>query len=201
MRNNQILTSRRQQSGATLIIGMIILILLMLIGLTSMKTSDIQFQLAGNLQFENAAMNNAETTIHTAETWLKTGNNYRNAGLDSDACNSRSVNHLYPLNRSVTPPTPCLPGYGAPGNDPLTMTWTDANSLALVDNSGVANPNQRYLIELMSINNRLLGSGQAVGGRSNSGCNQVNTYRITARGTSARGATKFVQSFYSVLSC
>ena len=30
---------------------------------------------------------------------------------------------------------------------------------------------------------------------------QVNTYQITGRGTSARGATKFVQSFYSVLNC
>lgn len=112
MRNIQ--TLRHRQSGATLIIGMIILILLMMIGLTSMKTSDIQFQLAGNLQFENAAMNNAETTLHTAETWLRTGSNYRNAGLDSDACNSRSVNHLYPLNQSVTPPHRVCPAIARP---------------------------------------------------------------------------------------
>lgn len=185
----------RQQSGSTLIISMIILILLMLLGVAAMKTSDTQFQLAGNLQFEDAAMNSAETAISTAENWLRTGTNYKNAGLLSDPCNARSVNHLYPLNNTVTPATPCMAGYTAPNNDPLNMSWDDSNSLQ------GANSNQRYLIELLSTNNRLVGSGQTLGGRTSSGCNQVNTYRITARGTSARGATKFIQSYYSVLSC
>ena len=53
----------------------------------------------------------------------------------------------------------------------------------------------------MSLNNRLQGSGQNTFGRASSGCNQVNTYLITGRGTSARGATKLVQSYYSVLNC
>jgi len=74
------------------------------------------------------------------------------------------------------------------------MDW-DSNSIQ------VDNTNQRYIIELMSIGNRLAGSSQIVGGRASSGCNQVNTYRITARGASARGAIKFVRSYYSVLSC
>lgn len=185
----------RRQSGSTLIISMIILILLMLLGVTAMKTSDTQFQLAGNLQFEDAAMNSAETAISTAENWLRTGTNYKNPGLISDPCNDRSVNHLYPMNTTVTPATPCMAGYNAPNNDPLNISWDDSNSLQ------AANSNQRYLIELLSTNNRLLGSSQTVGVRTSSGCNQVNTYRITARGTSARGATKFVQSYYSVLSC
>jgi Tfp pilus assembly protein PilX len=76
------------------------------------------------------------------------------------------------------------------------MTWADTNSVQVASNA-----NQRYIIEQMSTNNRLTGSSQVVGGRSSSGCNQVNTYRITARGASARGAVKFVQSIYSVLSC
>ena len=201
MRRHQTFKLRHRQTGATLIIGMIILILLMLIGVAAIRSSDTQFQLAGNLQFEDAAMNNAETAINAAETWLKTGTNYQLAGLSSDACNTRTVSHLYPMNRTVTPPTPCLPGYAAPNNDPLTMAWSDTNSLAVPDSGGVANISQRYIIELMSTNNRLVGSGQTVGSRVSTGCNQVNTYRITARGSSARGAVKFIQSFYSVLSC
>jgi Tfp pilus assembly protein PilX len=186
-----------RQRGSTLIISMIILILLMLLGVTAMNTSDTQFKLAGNLQFEDAAMNNAETTINTAERWLKTGTNYKSAGFSyATSCTaSHTVAHLYALKTDVTPATPCLLSYTAPANDPLTMTWDDNNSLL------GANSSQRYIIELLSTNNRLVGSGQAVGGRVSSGCNQVNTYRITARGTSARGATKFVQSYYSVLSC
>lgn len=75
------------------------------------------------------------------------------------------------------------------------MTWDDTNSRA------VAGTTQRYYIELISQNNRLQGSSQVVGGRASSGCNQVNTYMITGRGASARGAVKFVQSYYSVLNC
>lgn len=160
-----------------------------------MTTSDTQYKLAGNLQFENVAMNNAETAIAEAENWLATGTNSQHAGLISDACNSRSVGYLYPLNNTVAPPAPCLASYTVPGNDPLTMIWDNSNSIQAVASD------QRYIIELLSTNNILVGSSVASGGRSSSGCKQVNTYRITSRGVSARGASKFVQSYYSVLSC
>ena len=84
------------------------------------------------------------------------------------------------------------------------MTWTNANSFC-VGSADIActggNPQQRYFIEQMSLNNQLLGSSRVVGGRASTTCNKVNTYLITARGQSARGATKFVQSYYSVTSC
>ncbi len=80
---------------------------------------------------------------------------------------------------------------------PFDLTWDDNdNSLAVGGNT-----RQRYFIEQMSLNNKLQGSSQVIGGRTSSGCNQVNTYLITGRGTSARGAAKFVQSYYSVLNC
>lgn len=178
------------QRGSTLIVSLVILVILMLLGVTAMVTSDTQSKLAGNLQFENAAMNSAETAASTAETWLATGTNFRHASLLTDPCNNRSAAELYPLNTAVTPPVPCLAD-----SAPLTMTWDDTNSTTVADET------QRYMIELMSVNSRLLGSSQAMGGRTSSGCNQVNTYRITARGQSRRGATKFVQSYFSVLSC
>lgn len=175
------------QTGSTLIISLIILILLMLLGVTAMKTSDTQFQLAGNLQFEDAAMNNAETAINAAETWLATGTNFSNAAFTTYNA-SAGTYQLYPVGS--------LAALIPPANDPLTMTWSDTNSLQVAGNT-----NQRYIIELMSTNNTLVGSSVVTGGRASSACNKVNTYRITARGASARGATKFVQSYYSVLSC
>lgn len=168
---------RSKQSGSTLIISLIILIILMLLGVTSMVTSDTQFKLSGNLQFENAAMNNTETGISTGEAWLASGTNYNNAAFTAY---DTSLPHLYPI--------------GVVG-DPLTMSWNNSNSIQ------VNNANERYIIEQMSVGNRLAGSSQSIGGRASAGCNQVNTYRVTARGASARGATKFVQSYYSVLSC
>ena len=180
MRSHQAFNLRKRQSGSTLIISLIILVLLMLLGVTAMNTSDTQYKLAGNLQFEEIAMNNTETSVSTAETWLAASSvaNYNNAGFT--AYNSLTTPELYPA---------------AAGVDPLTLNWTDATS------KQVGADNQRYIIEQVSTNSRLAGSSQAVGGRTSTGCNQVNTYRVTARGTSSRGATKFVQSYYSVLSC
>jgi Tfp pilus assembly protein PilX len=177
----------RKQSGSALIISMIILILLMLLGVAAVTTSDTQFKLAGNLQFDDAALNNAETAIAAAEATLADGVTYQDPGL------------LIARNAAVTPqfyPMAVLGAQAAPNNDPLTMAWNDTNSTSIAGNSS-----QRFLIETMSLNDRLIGSTQCTGCRLSSGCNQVNTYRITARGASMRGATKFVQSFYSVLSC
>jgi Tfp pilus assembly protein PilX len=174
-----------RQRGATLVIALLVLVLIMMIGITAVSTSDTQFKLAGNLQFEDSALNNAETAVTAAENWLSTGTNFSDAGFtvyDNDKP------QLLPIGR--------LAALASPDNDPLTMTWDATNSLAVIGNT-----RQRYFIEQMSRNNKLQGSSQVVGGRTSSGCNQVNTYQITGRGTSARGATKFVQSFYSVLNC
>lgn len=179
MRRHSTFNPHGRQTGSTLIISLIILIILMLLGVTAIQTSDTQYKLAGNLQFENAAMNNAETAISTAETWLATGTNYTNAAFTTYDV---TTPHLYPIGQLAD-------------TAPLTMAWSDGDSIQ------VNNTNQRYIIELMSTGNRLAVSSQVIGGRASAGCNQVNTYRISARGASARGATKFVRSYYSVLSC
>ncbi len=173
-----------RQKGATLVIALLILVLIMMIGITAVSTSDTQFKLSGNLQFEDSALNNAETAVTTAERWLGTGTNYLDAGFTT-----ADLAKPYLLPR-------VLPRPAARDTNPLTLTWSDANSLTVAGNTS-----QRYTIEQMSLNSRLSGSSRVIGGRANTGCNQVNTYLITARGTSARGATKLVQSYYSVLSC
>ena len=188
MRFDHTLQLRRKQAGSSLIISLIILILLMLLGVTAMKTSDTQFQLTGNLQFEDSAMNNAETAVNAAETSLSNG---AIAILDPGfttayvGANGPVTPGLYPISSGI---------------DPLTLDWTGVGGNGNNYSVQVLG-SQNYVVELMSVNSRLLGSNQTIGGPASSGCNQVNTYRITGRGTSARGAIKFVQSFYSVLSC
>jgi Tfp pilus assembly protein PilX len=172
-----------RQKGATMIVSMVVLLLIMMIGIASFTTSNTQFKLAGNLQFEDGAMNNAEAAITAAEQWLSAGTNFNDAGFTTY---SAATPQLHPIGH--------LAGLTAPANNPLTMTWSDSNSVQVASN-------QRYLIERLSVNNRLSTSSQATGGRTSTGCNQVNIYAITARGQSARGATKLVQSTYSVLSC
>ena len=163
--------------------SLVVLILIILISTVAITASKTQYKMAANLQFEDAAMNNAETAINSAEFNL--GTDWNVAGFTTY---SSSTAEYHPIGH--------LAGLTAPSNDPLTMTWDDSNSTVVADS------NQRYLVEQLSTNNILLGSSQTTGGRSNSNCNKVNTYRITARGASvSRGAVKFVQSIYSVLSC
>lgn len=173
-----------RQRGATLVIALLILVLIMMIGITAVSTSDTQFKLAGNLQFEDSAMNNAETAIAAAESWLSTPTNSTDAGFTvAEVAKPQLLPSI-------------VPRPAARDTNPLTMVWADSNSLSVAGNT-----NQRYLIEQMSLNNKLAGSSQVVGGRVSTVCNQVNTYLITGRGGSARGATKLVQTYYSVLSC
>ena len=129
-------------------------------------------------------MNTAETSIVAAEGWLSTASNFKDAGFTTYA---PATPQLHPVGR--------LAGLTAPANNPLTMAWNGTSDVQ------VDSTNQRYMIELMSTNNRLLGSSQAAGQQRSTSCNQVNTYLITARAQAPRGATKFVQSYYSVLSC
>lgn len=185
-----------RQRGATLVIALLVLVLIMMIGITSISTSETQFKLAGNLQFEDSALNNAETAVTEAENWLSSGSNYDNGaftGVDPTTSPDPGPDAGTP---ALLARTTVVAIRAARDRLPLTMTWSDANSAKVSDN-----PRQRYFIELMSLKNKLQGSSQVVGGRTSSGCNQVNTYQITGRGDSARGATKFVQSYYSVLNC
>lgn len=179
------LTPPSSERGSTLVISLIVLIILMLLGVAAMNTSDTQFKLAGNLQFENLALNNAETAIVTAEALLADGSTYKHPGLI--LARSGSTPAFYPI--------------GTLGSDALTtamtMTWDDSNSAKLGD----SDTDQRYLIETLSTGESLPIGNQCNGCRPNASCNRVNTYRIIARGASKRGAVKFIESYYSVLNC
>ena len=177
---------RHRQTGSTLIVTMMMLILIMMLGVSAMVTSDTQFKLTGNLQFEDVALNRAESTVAVAESWLSASTNYLHAGFSNY---DSATPYLHPIGH--------LASLTSPNNSPLTMGWSDSNSLAVVS----GDDSQRYLIERVSKNVRLLGSGLSVGDRASTACNKVNTYLITARGISIRGATKYIQSYYSVLSC
>ena len=207
MHNNFGFRFPARQQGATLVVALLILVLIMMIGITAVSTSNTQFKLAGNLQFEDGAMNNAEAAITAAEAWLSPANAMNAAFTAGDPTTSPD-----PGSATATPellPFSTVTAIrAARAAAPLTMVWGATNSRCVGDADlttaacdAPGNPAQRYFIELMSRNNRLQGSSQVVGGRSSFVCNQVNTYLITARGASARGATRFVQSYYSVPSC
>ena len=173
--------ANRQRGASSLFVTVVLVLVVMLLGVTAAVLSNTQFKLAGNLQFENVAFNLAEGALAPAESWLSTGTNGKNAGFTTYTTGS----YFYPV------------GYLATNNlDPLTMTWSDSNSFAVA-----ANDSQRYLIEKYGADNQPLGTGLDAGGRPLTGCQKVDVFRISARGTSARGTAKFAQTVYSVPSC
>lgn len=165
--------SLRNQTGSSLVVSMIMLVVLMLMGVGAMVMSNTQFRMAGNLQFQNLAMTNAESALAQAENWIAT--NYTSPNLVT-----RVSGGLYPTGTAP---------------DAYTMTWDDTTSQA-VDASGI----QRYTIEVLAAD-RVLPSNSIttcnVYGLSGP-CPRVNVYRISARGTSVRGSVKIVQSVFTV---
>jgi len=65
---------KRQQSGAALVIGLIILLVMTLLGVTSMNTSRTELKIAANIQNRSVAFQTAETAtqrvlISSATLW------------------------------------------------------------------------------------------------------------------------------------
>lgn len=173
--------SARQRGASSLFLTVILVMVVMLLAVTASVLSNTQFKLAGNIQFENNAFNLAEGAIANAENWLSTGANAKNASFTTYTTNSS----LYPIDY-----------LSSNSIDPMTMTWSNSNSTAVDGNDA-----QRYLIEKVGADNQPLGTEMEVGGRAHSACQKVDVFRVSARGTSARGTTKFAQSVYSVPSC
>lgn len=201
MRRNTHQTTRGRQAGATLVIALLILVLIMMLGITAVSTSNTQFKLAGNLQFEDGAMNNAEAAVTAAENWLATGTNALNPAFTAVAAATNPDPGSSVATPELLPRTTVVSIRAARDVSAFSRNWSTTAPANLFSRAVGGNDTQRYYIELISLNNRLQGSSQVVGGRPSSGCNQVNTYLITGRGASARGAVKYVQSYYSVLNC
>ena len=168
------LSSRHlRQTGASLVAGLVILGVLALMGISGVMIANTQFKMAGNLQFQTAAMADAESALAVAENWLPA--NYTDQGFAQTGTRG-----LYPLGTAP---------------DPTTMTWDDTSSIS-VDAAG----NQRYMIELY-LAGRTLPTNSVVQCNTygtSAPCPKVNIYRISSRGVSRGGATRLVQSFFAV---
>lgn len=175
--------NRSKQTGATLIVAMIILVILMILGVSAMMSANTQSRLAGNLQFQSEAKIRAENAEVAAENWLATTVpgalpiNANNAAFTTP-CNARPAGPLFGQN--------CIA-------DPTAITWTDADSIRVIPGDDT----QRYLIELIGMNLKPQGSG--TGGIGT--CENVNVFRVMSRGTNSRGAVRIVQSVFQVRNC
>ncbi len=163
------------QHGSSLVVTMIMLVVLMLMGVTAVVVSNAQYRMAGNLQFQNLAMNNAESAVAQAESWVSV--NFINNGFKA-----RVSGGLYPEGSNP---------------DPYTMTWDDTTSVKLDLLGG-----QRYMIERLGPPHDRTLPSNSLGVCNPYGvagpCPTVNVFRITGRGASIRGSIQLVQSIFAV---
>lgn len=176
----------QHQSGSALVTTIMLMAILLLLGVAAMVGSDSQYRIAGNLQFENEALTRVENVMTTAESTL-VNSPTPIKGDPRFATYSAATPHLFPMRTGaasdVVPP------------DPLSGTWSGSNSLATA-------PNERYRAEMLAANISSSGESAAMSTvQATGGCKQANIYRVSARVEGARGASKTVQSVYSLPSC
>ena len=177
----------KAESGAVLIVGLIMLLLITVVGLASIRGSGMQELMAGNMRDRNIAFQTTESGLRLAE-----------GTVDSLVANPFSGNGLWEdLNVPGAPRTP-------------VSTWQAEQWLAVNNNivnaletnaPGLVN-NPRYVIEKMSlpIGEVAAADGSAIGiGSINQG-NQVpepDYFRITSRALGGTDTTEVVlQSTY-----
>lgn len=156
-----------KQRGLALIMSLVILLVLTLLGVTSMNTSNLQSLMTSNSQYQTSALNTAEEVMVAAEAVV-------NAHIASG---------------STTRPT----GYyyiGANAENEIDLSsfnWDGAN----VGTVGSA----KYIVEYTgdtTINAASLAWRQSQGIAGDT----VSVFRITARAPASRGAMRYVQTVF-----
>ncbi len=165
--------SHARERGSILIISLIILLVLTMLGISSMSTSTMEERMAGNSRDQSRAFQAAEVGLRQAEVFI-------------DAIASTEV---FGQNAG-------LYALGNPADIESEETWTDQSSIQLPDDSVAGVSSQpRYVVEHIS------SQGQDdinIGGYGeSSGMEAIDTFRITVRATGGSNDTVvLLQSYY-----
>jgi type IV pilus assembly protein PilX len=166
------LTIQRQQ-GAALIVSLIVLMVMTMIGISSMQSTTMEEKMAGNMRDQSVAFQNAEIALRTGEDYL--GSPILPAFNGSDG--------LY------------QPADGDDTDFPVweSIDWFDTSSVVTISDLTLANAHSDpvYIIEELDEVTDLTGSLEA-------GLPKISSYyRITARASGTSDASRiFLQSVY-----
>lgn len=167
-------STHRSQSGAVLVVAMVMLLLLTLIGMAAIRGSTLQERMAGNMRDRNLAFQSAEAALRAGEAVL-------------DGFN-------IPVFGSVR-------GYGLPVDDPSNVTfwdnasWWAANGVQTALGLENVRAQPSYYIEEVET----LFSADTTGSVEfkDGGPEPVKAYRVTSRATGGSAdAVVILQSTY-----
>jgi type IV pilus assembly protein PilX len=176
-----------KQKGAVLIVSLVLLLIMTLLGLSSMNNTILEERMAGNLRNSNLAFQSAESALRAAEDVIFSWNSETEPG---------GLTGFYSKNDAPADPDTSN-GY------PWWHDWTEQN---WIDNaatysgtlkhkhSGATLEAPRYVIEQLGAevsNNRVMGT------QSSGSHDAFWPYRITARGVGGDGrSVVMLQSTY-----
>jgi type IV pilus assembly protein PilX len=174
-----ILTAKHQR-GVALIMALVFLILLTLLGLTSINTTTLEEKMANNTRDRDLAFQSAETALVAGEAWINTLPNETTPafpdsthGLYMPVFNGTPVWNTVDWSSANIVAYPCTPSSATPSS---------SGSCAGSQISGVATQ-PKYIVEYM--------------GPVDSTTPKTIAYRITARGTGGSdAAVVMLQSSY-----
>jgi len=164
--------SHKKQTGVVLVISLIMLLLLTIIGITSMQVTGLEEKMAGNYRDHNIAFQAAETALRAGEA-----NIFNIVALGAfDGTNG------------LLGDTDDLHDYSA------ATTWSsNANSIEYIPNISGMTTKPRYYIKFLStgVDSSAASINISSYGNSNAG-GALSYFLVTARGTGGRDSTPVI---------
>lgn len=168
-----------KQRGSILIVSLMILVVLTMIGVSSMSSSSLQERMAGNFRDRQIAFQAAETALAYAEDFAR--NSVNSASIFNDTN-----------------------GYYSTYNGPTNLTafdatwWTTTKSQVLPTTIDQVRTQPRYIIEYRGDIGENEGTSINVGGYGvNAGGGLIANFRVTVRATGlSDNTTVILQSNY-----
>lgn len=164
-------TGPGSQRGVSLIVALVMLIVLTLIGVSSMNTAIVELKMAGSAQQQGIALNRADELLRVAEDDViaivtdPAAFDFSTAG-DGYYINTDAIN-VFNLNWSAQGLTSIQ---GADANDTYVVEYQGAKAI----------PGESVKVGT---------DGRIIGGA-------VHTFRISSRSATGKGALRLVQSIY-----
>jgi type IV pilus assembly protein PilX len=174
----KITTAYKKQSGAALVVSLLILLVMTLIGVSSMQTTTMEEKMASNAREHQQAFEAAEAALRAAEKHIEDDVTVT-AGFDTTGSDGHYDNSVQELWR--------------------TLGWTNTDSLA--DNTYTSTYSSasapRYIIEHYGSTTTDVDKFNLGGYGTGAGGGDIELFRITARGTGANNQSPvLIQTYY-----
>ena len=165
-------SGQHRQQGVSIIVAMVMLLVLTLIGVSSMNTSIVELKMSTSMQQQGIALNRAEELLRIGET-----------NIDTILANPAAFDFAATGDGYYT---------NADGIDVHQIDWPTEGLVSIKPDAGV---DETYVIEYLGAKAipgesvKIAPDGRIIGGA-------VHTFRITTRSVAGKGAIRLVQGMY-----